>query len=77
MDVSAGARSLIVSYWRVDSIAAQMLITKVFEALKRDPKLDPAVALQRAMEHLITNDKSITAHRMFWAPFVVVGLPLQ
>jgi CHAT domain-containing protein len=57
----------------VDSFAAQMLITKMFDELKRDPKLNRAVALQRAMQDLIMNEEPLAAHPTFWAPFVVVG----
>jgi CHAT domain-containing protein len=72
--ISAGARSIVVSHWRVDSAAAQKLITQVFDELKRDPKLKRAVALQRAMQYLMMKDETAAAHPMYWAPFVVVGV---
>lgn len=72
--ISAGAKSLVVSHWHVDSYAAQMLIIKIFEMLKNDSKLNRAVALRGAMQHLIMNDEPIAAHPKIWAPFVVVGV---
>jgi hypothetical protein len=42
----AGARSLIVSNWEVDSEATVALMTGVFDALKSDPHLSHAEALR-------------------------------
>ena len=65
-------RSLLVSHWYVDSQATVALITKAFDALKRDPKIGRAGALRQAMLSLInTGDR--TWHPAYWAPFVVVG----
>ena len=68
----AGARSLLVSHWYVDSYATVALITKAFDALKRDPKIRRAGALRQAMLSLITEGKD-TWHPSQWAPFVIVG----
>jgi CHAT domain-containing protein len=68
----AGARSLLVSHWCVDSQATVALITKAFDALKRDPKIGRAGALRQAMLSLI-NQGVRTWHPAYWAPFVVVG----
>jgi tetratricopeptide (TPR) repeat protein/CHAT domain-containing protein len=68
----AGARTLLVSHWYVDSEATVALITKSFDALKADPKIGRAEALRRAMGSLIA-DGGRTAHPSAWAPFVVVG----
>lgn len=68
----AGARSLLVSHWYVDSLATVTLITKAFEALKRDPTIGRAGALRQAMLSLIDEGKR-TWHPAYWAPFVVVG----
>ena len=67
-----GARSLLVSHWYVDSYATVALITKVFDALKRDPKIGRAGALRQAMLSLITEGED-TWHPSKWAPFEVVG----
>ncbi len=68
----AGARSLLVSHWYVDSHATVALITKAFDALKRDPKIGRAGALRQAMRSLITEGEN-TWHPSKWAPFVAVG----
>ena len=68
----AGARSLLVSHWFVDSQATVTLITKTFDAMKRDPKIGRAEALRHAMLELIKSGKR-TWHPAYWAPFVIVG----
>ena len=68
----AGARSLLVSHWYVNSQATVTLITKTFDSLTRDPKIGRAGALQRAMK-LLTLEGKHTWHPSYWAPFVVVG----
>ena len=67
----AGARALLVSHWYVDSDATVQLITKSFEALRKDKTLGRAGALRVAMTDLIKSDKY--SHPAYWAPFVVVG----
>jgi CHAT domain-containing protein len=68
----AGARSLLVSHWYVDSQATIRLINNAFRALKDDPKIGRAEAMRRAMSALITAGGR-NAHPANWAPFVVVG----
>ena len=68
----AGARSLLVSHWYVNSLATVSLITMAFDALKRDPKIGRAEALRRAMLSLMRSGKR-TWHPAYWAPFVLVG----
>jgi tetratricopeptide (TPR) repeat protein len=69
----AGARSLLVSHWEVDSEATVKLITKAVDELKRDPKIGRAEALRRSMLSMIGNGPDYEAHPAFWAPFVLVG----
>jgi hypothetical protein len=45
----AGARSLLVSHWAVNSYAAARLTTLTFDTLRNDPGLGRAEALRRAM----------------------------
>jgi CHAT domain-containing protein len=72
----AGARSLIVSNWEVDSDATVALLTGLFDALKRDPRLSHAEALQLSMLRMLAHPaKPEWAQPKFWAPFVVVGEP--
>jgi CHAT domain-containing protein len=68
----AGARSLLVSHWYVNSKATVALVTKSFDALKADPNIGRAEALRRAIATLMARGGR-TAHPAAWAPFVVVG----
>lgn len=52
--------------------ATVALITKAFDALKRDPKIGRSGALRQAMLSLI-NEGQHTWYPSSWAPFVVVG----
>jgi CHAT domain-containing protein/Flp pilus assembly protein TadD len=72
----AGAKSLVVSHWEVDSEATVALMDGLFEALKANPRLSHAEALRLSMLRMIANSsKSEWAQPEFWAPFVVVGEP--
>jgi CHAT domain-containing protein len=72
----AGAKSLVVSHWDVDSDATVTLMDGLFEALKVNPHLSHAEALRLSMLKMIGNSaKSDLAQPKFWAPFVVVGEP--
>jgi CHAT domain-containing protein len=72
----AGARSLVVSHWEVDSEATVALMDGLFEALKANPRLSHAEALRLSMLRMIANSsKPEWAQPEFWAPFVVVGEP--
>jgi CHAT domain-containing protein len=72
----AGAKSLVVSHWEVDSDATVELMDGLFEALKASPRLSHAEALQASMLRMIANSsKPEWAQPQFWAPFVVVGEP--
>ena len=70
----AGARALLVSHWPVESNAATLLTTGMFDALKANPNIGRSEALRRSMMKLAANDnKPHYAHPAFWLPFVVVG----
>ena len=77
----AGARSLLVSGWPVETSSARLLTTSLFERQKRDRTAWPE-ALRRASLELV--DAGVYeladgraafayAHPLFWAPFFVVG----
>jgi len=68
----AGARSLLVSHWAVDSDATVRLITTAFDAMARNPGMTHGRALSTAMAALIAGGGR-DAHPEQWAPFVVVG----
>ncbi len=70
----AGARSLLVSHWPVDSAAAVKLTTGAFRELRRNPAIGRAEALRRSMRALIDDQSSRNnADPAIWAPFVLVG----
>ena len=68
----AGARSLLVSQWSVDSNATVKLVTRAADELRADPKIGRAEAVRRSELALIDQGGSY-AHPAIWAPFVVVG----
>ena len=70
----AGARTLLVSHWQVESNAATALTKYMFETIKRNPSIGRAEALRQSMLKLASSKiKPYYAHPVFWAPFVVVG----
>jgi CHAT domain-containing protein len=72
----AGARSLIVSNWEVDSESTVTLMTGFFDALKNGPHLTRAEALRLAMLQMIEKPhKPEWAQPKYWGPFTVVGEP--
>jgi CHAT domain-containing protein len=67
---------LLFSHWEVDSEATVELMDRLFEALKANPHLSHAEALQVSMLRMIADpSKPQWAQPQFWAPFVVVGEP--
>jgi CHAT domain-containing protein/Flp pilus assembly protein TadD len=70
----AGTRALLVSHWRVDSVAAARLTTATFAELQKAPTIGRAEAVRRAMLAFL-NDRSNpwNAYPDYWAPFSVVG----
>jgi CHAT domain-containing protein len=69
----AGARSLLVSHWRVNSQAAVMLTTRMFDALRAEASIRRAEALRLSMSAMLDDAAPAFAHPYFWAPFVLVG----
>ena len=68
----AGARSLLVSHWYVDSEAAVAITTGAVNAMKAAPGTGRAEALRSAEAALIAKGGRF-AHPSVWAPFVLVG----
>ncbi len=69
----AGARSLLVSHWPVNSQAAVELTTQTFAQLEANPEIGRAEALRRSMLTLIESGDPQKSHPAYWAPFMVVG----
>ena len=65
----AGARSMLVSHWAVNSVATVRLVTGAMAAMKANASAGRAEALQEAMLALIA--KGVPPE--YWAPFVVAG----
>ena len=74
----AGARSLIVSNWEVETKSAVALMAGTFAALASDPSLSHAEALQKSILTIISDAQHPEwADPKYWAPFVVVGEPTK
>jgi CHAT domain-containing protein/Tfp pilus assembly protein PilF len=70
----AGARSLLVSHWPVQSAAAVKLTSRALAEIRRSPGLSRAEALRRSMAALVSDAADPNnAHPQTWAPFVVAG----
>ena len=69
----AGARSLLVSHWAVDSDSTVKLITKALSIMSSDKSVGRAEAMRRSMLAMIETGDAKEAHPAYWAPFVVVG----
>jgi CHAT domain-containing protein len=65
----AGARSIVVSLWKVDDEATSDLMVSFYRNLGRVG--DKAEALRRAKLELI--DRSRYSHPYYWAAFILVG----
>jgi TPR repeat protein/CHAT domain-containing protein len=72
--IYAGARSLLVTHWSVDSRATTKLTTGMFEAMALDPSIGRAEALRQSMLSMMNDaDNPHYAHPAFWAPFSLIG----
>jgi len=76
----AGARSLLVSSWPVDSEASRKLMTDLFRRQAKTTTLSKPEVLRQASLALLEKGrpdgegvKYSYAHPLFWAPFTVVG----
>jgi len=78
----AGARSLLVSNWPVETVSARLITTDLFRRQSVNPSLSRGEALRQTLLNLIGKGEvkdasgriSYTyAHPMFWAPFALVG----
>jgi CHAT domain-containing protein len=74
----AGARTLLVSHWYVNSLATVRLTTGAFQAMadaaRQKRPLGGAEALRRATVSMMLDEKRPDyGHPALWAPFVVVG----
>jgi CHAT domain-containing protein/tetratricopeptide (TPR) repeat protein len=70
----AGARSMLVSHWSVNSLATVKLTTGAFAALARNPGIGRAEALRQSMMAMLDpSNPPELSHPLAWAPFVLAG----
>jgi CHAT domain-containing protein len=71
----AGARSMLVSNWAVETTSARLITTEVFRRQAENPRLNRAEALRLSMLSLMEKSAGgfSYAHPAFWAPFTLVG----
>ncbi len=70
----AGAKTLLVSHWYLDSRAAMQLTTRTVQGMEEEKGTLPAQALRIAMAELIDSGNAEDAYPGIWAPFMIVGL---
>lgn len=72
----AGARSLLVTHWPVESVSARRLVVGIFDGMAANG-LTRAEALRRSMLAVMrgrdADTRLSTAHPIFWAPYALVG----
>jgi CHAT domain-containing protein/tetratricopeptide (TPR) repeat protein len=72
----AGAKSLLVSHWPIESSVAASITTRTLEGYTTDPRKGRDGALRSAMIAIIDDSSHPEhAHPAYWAPFVLIGLP--
>lgn len=69
----AGAKSLLVSHWRVRDDVAPLLIPAMLLAGREHPDLTRAQALREASLAILDNRELRAADPAAWAPFTLIG----
>lgn len=69
----AGARSLLVSNWAVETVSARLLTTRLFRIQATNPGITRSEALRRSMLDLMSLPGTDYGHPAFWAAFSLVG----
>jgi CHAT domain-containing protein len=67
----AGAKSLLVTHWAVETQSAMELTTATFRRFGADPALPRAEALRQAQLGMIGSKDH--AHPFYWAPYALIG----
>jgi CHAT domain-containing protein len=71
---AAGARSMLVTQWAVESRSAAEVTTGVFSTYAADPSLSKSDALARTERDMaIGKDGALYRHPYFWGAYVLVG----
>jgi CHAT domain-containing protein len=71
----AGARSLLVSHWRVRDDVAPVLIPAMLLSEREHPEMSHAESLQRASLAVLDNLSLHAADPSAWAAFTLIGDP--
>ena len=72
----AGARSVLLTHWAVESMSAQMLVTGIFQHYARDRAMTRGESLRQAQLAMIKGKHGPHfRHPFFWAPYALVGDP--
>jgi CHAT domain-containing protein len=69
----AGAKSLLVSHWRVRDDVAPQLIPDVLVRERKDPTMSRAEALRQASLAVLDNRALNAANPSAWAAFTLIG----
>jgi len=72
----AGARSLLVTGWPMETVSAKLLTTDLFKRQLENPGINRAEALRQTMNAMIARNHKqgfSYAHPIFWAPYAIVG----
>lgn len=67
----AGARSVLVTHWAVETESAKLLTTRTFEHYAANPYAGKAESLRQAMLSVMAMPQY--QHPAFWAPYALVG----
>lgn len=67
----AGARRMVVSFWRVADESTSLLMQDFYTMLLSDQGASPARHLRNAKLHMISSAKFASPY--YWAPFVMIG----
>lgn len=67
----AGAKSLLVTHWSVESESAMMLTTETFKVYGAENQSTRAQSLQRGMLKVMQDTRY--GHPAYWAPYALVG----
>jgi CHAT domain-containing protein/tetratricopeptide (TPR) repeat protein len=67
----AGARSVLVTQWAVETESAKLLTTRTFEHYTANPYAGKAESLRQAMLSVMAMPRY--QHPAFWAPYALVG----
>ena len=68
----AGARSLLVTHWAVETESAKLLTTGTFSFQAANPGASKAESLRQAMLKVMAMPQY--SHPAYWAPYALVGM---